>query len=119
MALSASSHPDLKFPKAPPLPLEREDKRTRIESKNKAVKRAVQVRDQHTCRVCGKASESTHEIHSLGAGGKVSLKNSIAVCGDGTRGCHGKLQRYEILVIGHNAKSKLKFVDNGRKRRSA
>lgn len=88
--------------------------RTRIASTHKAIKRAVQERDHHTCRVCGKPSQSVHEIHSRGAGGDVSLENSVAVCGSGTTGCHGKLQRYEITVIGRNANGKLRFLDNGK-----
>lgn len=65
------------------------------------IKDQVLERDDYTCRVCGKPAQSVHEIKAKGMGGSrsaVSLENSIAVCGDGTRGCHGKLQRYEIRV---------------------
>jgi hypothetical protein len=114
--VSAFSDLAARLKKPEPRPLVKKRQRTRIESKHKAIKRAVQVRDEGRCRVCKRAAESTHEIHSRGAGGKVSLENSIATCGDGTRGCHGKLQRYELLVIGHNANGKLLFRDNGRKK---
>ncbi len=114
--MSAFSDLAERLKKPASLVLTKKKKSTRIESQHKAIKRAVQERDHHTCRVCGKLAQSTHEIHSQGAGGKVSLENSIAVCGDGTRGCHGKLQRYEIVVMGRNANGKLRFLDNGRKK---
>lgn len=37
-----------------------------------------------------------HELKPRSLGGKESRDNSIAVCGDGVRGCHGLLQRKEI-----------------------
>ncbi len=37
-----------------------------------------------------------HELLFRSLGGKVSKRNSVAVCGDGVRGCHGFLQRNEI-----------------------
>lgn len=41
-----------------------------------------------------------HELIPRSIGGKACLSNSVAVCGDGTRGCHGFCQRYEILYQG-------------------
>ncbi len=32
-------------------------------------------------------------------GGKVSRKNSIALCGSGTTGCHGLIQAHRITVV--------------------
>ena len=74
-----------------------------------AVKRAVQERDDHTCRVCGKRSQSVHEMRPVSIGGEVALKNCIAVCGSGTTGCHGKLQRHELIPIGGSANGHLRF----------
>lgn len=37
-----------------------------------------------------------HELVFRSLGGKRSANNSVAVCGDGVRGCHGLLQRNEI-----------------------
>ena len=99
------------FPKPPSRLLEKHQQRTRIELKSKAAKRAVMERDQHRCRVCGKEAESVHELRFRSLGGKVSLENSIAVCGSGTTKCHGKLQRHRILVIGSNANGTLTFVE--------
>lgn len=76
---------------------------------SKAVKRAVMERDAHTCRVCGKPAESVHELRFQSLGGKVALANSIAVCGDGVRGCHGKLQRNRLRPIG-NPNGKMRFT---------
>src|SRR5262245_35672387 len=99
------------FPKPKSRVLERHRQRTRIESKHKAIKRAVMERDNQTCRVCGKPAESVHELRFRSLGGKVSLENSIAVCGSGTTKCHGKLQRHRILVMGSNANGTLTFVE--------
>lgn len=54
-------------------------------------------RERDLCRCCRKrAAESMHELRFKSLGGKVSRRNSIAVCGDGVRKCHGFLQRNEI-----------------------
>jgi hypothetical protein len=37
-----------------------------------------------------------HELLPRSVGGKRCPTNSVAVCGDGVRGCHGLLQRHEI-----------------------
>lgn len=37
-----------------------------------------------------------HELVFRSRGGKVSRKNSIAVCGDGVEGCHGHLQAHRV-----------------------
>lgn len=37
-----------------------------------------------------------HELKFRSQGGRVCPENSVAVCGDGVRGCHGFLQRHEI-----------------------
>ncbi len=59
----------------------------------------VFARERNVCRCCRKRrAESMHEIVFRSAGGKVSKTNSIAVCGDGVRGCHGFMQRHEISV---------------------
>lgn len=108
----------LKFSKQPSKVREQERKTVKKESISKAVKRAVMERDLKTCRVCGKPAESVHELRFRSLGGAVSLKNSIATCGDGTRGCHGQLQRNELTWVG-NPNGKLRFFDNKRKRATA
>jgi hypothetical protein len=90
----------------------------RTKARKRRVKR-VAVRDVRTyvfarergiCRCCGRmAAESLHELTFRSLGGIVSKENSIAVCGDGTRGCHAKLQRHEITVRGKNAEKFLAF----------
>lgn len=57
---------------------------------------AVFARDGGRCRCCGRPATSMHELRPRSLGGAVSLANSIAVCGDGVQGCHGRLQRHEI-----------------------
>jgi hypothetical protein len=76
----------------------------RIQRKRIAQVRAhVFAREKGICRCCGvMAAETMHEIVFRSQGGGVSKENSIAVCGDGVRGCHGKLQRHEITVRFHS-----------------
>jgi hypothetical protein len=68
------------------------------------VRSYVFQREQDTCRCCGwRPATSMHEIVGAGATGSrwkaTNKHNSIAVCGDGVRGCHGYLQRYEIVPL--------------------
>jgi len=86
-------------------------------SLSKAVKRAVMERDQHRCRVCGHAAQSVHELRFRSLGGVVSLDNSIATCGSGTTKCHGKLQRHELIPVGH-PNGRMRFLDNAPPRRA-
>lgn len=61
----------------------------------------VFARERGICRLCrSRRAESMHEIQSRGAGGKVSKRNSIAVCGQIGNGheCHGRAQRKQIVI---------------------
>lgn len=89
------------------LPLPKPEPRKRVKARKKRqqhsvvkdVRAHVFARERGICRCCGSmAAESMHEIRFRSQGGKVCPENSIAVCGDGVRGCHGKLQRHEITV---------------------
>jgi len=57
-------------------------------------------RERGICRCCKiRAAESRHELIARGAGGKVSRKNSIAVCGvivGAVPSCHTFLQNHSI-----------------------
>ena len=65
------------------------------------VREYVFGRERRLCRCCRKRpGESMHEIIFRSQLGKVSPANSICVCGDGVRGCHGLLQRHQIEVYG-------------------
>lgn len=70
----------------------------RIQARDTSDIRAyVFARERDLCRCCRcRPAESMHEMRFRSLGGKVGRKNSIAVCGDGVRGCHGLLQRHEI-----------------------
>jgi hypothetical protein len=48
------------------------------------------------CRI--RRAESMHEVLPRSRGGKVSIANSIPVCGSGTTKCHGFLQRNAITA---------------------
>ncbi len=61
------------------------------------IREYVMARERNVCRCCRKRrAESMHELKFRSQGGKPSRKNSVGVCGDGVRGCHGFLQRHEI-----------------------
>jgi hypothetical protein len=56
-------------------------------------------RERHICRCCRfRPAASMHEVKPKSLGGKVSRKNSVALCGDGVQGCHGFCQRHQIAV---------------------
>lgn len=87
----------LKFAKGPTRStLKRRAKRDQAAA-IRAVRAYVFEREDGVCRCCGwRPARSMHEVRFRSHGGKVSRANSIAVCGDGVRGCHGLLQRHEI-----------------------
>lgn len=76
----------------------------------KSIRTQVFDRDQGICRCCGiRVADSMHEIVPRSLGGKVSLTNSIAVCGSGTTKCHGMPQGHRIWVHGRDANGPLRF----------
>lgn len=80
-------------------PIRTHGKPARVRDAIAEIRRYVFERENGICRCCGSlAAETMHEIRPRSLGGLVSRENSIAVCGDGVRGCHGKLQRNEIKV---------------------
>lgn len=55
-------------------------------------------RERGICRCCRvRRAESMHELRPKSLGGRVSRRNSIAVCGSGTTGCHGHLQQHQVV----------------------
>jgi hypothetical protein len=69
--------------------------------RSRTTRALVFEREQHKCRVCRlRRADTMHELIPRSIGGKACLSNSVAVCGDGTRGCHGFCQRYEIVYQG-------------------
>lgn len=49
----------------------------------------VMQRDHWTCQRCAQRAESVHHRLPRSRGGTHDLANLVALCGDGTRGCHG------------------------------
>jgi len=78
------------------------------------VRTYVFARERNICRCCRfRPADSMHELRPRSVGGKVSRRNSIAVCGDGVRGCHGLLQRKAITfgwAVEIGAEGNLHFV---------
>lgn len=82
-----------------PEPRKRLKARERVSYRDhvKAVRDYVFGRERGLCRCCRiRAAESMHELVFKSRGGKVSRKNSVAVCGDGVQGCHGLLQAHQV-----------------------
>jgi hypothetical protein len=87
------------FAQPKPISRKRLKARAKREKRDKTaeVREYVFTREMGLCRCCRfRRAESMHEIRFRSQGGKVSRKNSIAVCGNGVEGCHGRLQRHEI-----------------------
>lgn len=67
---------------------------------NGKIREYIFAREENWCRCCRlRPAESMHELISRGRGGKVSKRNSVAVCGTivGTEQCcHTYLQQAEI-----------------------
>lgn len=81
---------------------------------NGKIRDYVFEREQGICRCCRiRKAESMHELRFRSLGGKVSKRNSVAVCGDGVQRCHGFLQRNEIDWCG-NAEEQLSFQPNSK-----
>lgn len=82
-----------------PEPRQREKgRKDRAKAKTvKDVRPYIMARERDLCRCCRiRPAESMHELRPKSLRGKVSKTNSIGVCGDGVRKCHGLLQRHEI-----------------------
>lgn len=81
----------------------------------KDVRQYVFARERNLCRCCRiRPAESMHEIRPRSVGGKVSRKNSVALCGSGTTGCHGHAQGHRISIGGSilGAEAELVFTAN-------
>ncbi len=85
--------------KGTPKRILKERKRRQRVKTTAEVREYVFARERNICRCCRKrAADSMHEIIFRSRGGKISKRNSLAACGDGVRGCHGFMQRHEIVV---------------------
>jgi hypothetical protein len=52
------------------------------------------------CVICEDArSQSAHHIVKRSQGGDDVLANTVGVCGDGVRGCHGRLEAREVNAL--------------------
>ena len=66
-----------------------------------AARRLVRRRDDSHCQMCGKplwvGQGSVHHRLNRGRGGSAVLERAsilVTACGDGTRGCHGKVTEH-------------------------
>lgn len=84
-----------------PEPRQRSAQRAqRLKGKSVSEVRAyVFARERNLCRCCRvRPADSMHEIRPRSLGGKVSRKNSVALCGSGTTGCHGLAQKHDVII---------------------
>lgn len=87
--------------------LAKPEPRKRIQGREKRAQRDktteiriyVFARERDLCRCCRiHPAESMNEEPPRSCGGKISKRDSMAVCGDGVRRCHGFITRNEILI---------------------
>lgn len=45
------------------------------------------------CLICGSLAQSTHHVIKRGQGGDDTRANLVSLCGTGTTGCHGLIER--------------------------
>lgn len=64
----------------------------------KQVRPKIFDRAGNVCECCRiRPAESMSEYKPRSVGGKISEDNSDALCGSGTTGCHGHVQRHNII----------------------
>lgn len=89
------------IPKPPPRVREKVKKDRESGKSVKDVRAYCFARERNLCRCCRlRPADSLHEIKPRSLGGKVSRKNSVALCGSGTTGCHGFCQSHGIDIGG-------------------
>lgn len=87
------------LPLAKPEPRKRTKRRAQREHADVVAEIRCYVfgRERDVCRICRiRRAESMHELVPRSLGGKVSKRNSIAVCGSGTTKCHGFAQNHQV-----------------------
>lgn len=75
----------------------------------------VFARERNICRICRcRPTDSMHELRPRSLGGRISRRNSVAVCGSGTTGCHGYAQskaiRYALVDAAAGAEAAITFT---------
>lgn len=84
-------------PKPEPRKRAKARKKRETRTREHDVRDYVFMRERNICRCCrARAAHSMHELVFRSLGGKVSRRNSVAVCGSGTTLCHGLLQSNQI-----------------------
>lgn len=94
-----------------PEPRKRIKARVKREQRDKTaeVREYVFNREQHLCRCCrSRRAQSMHELVPRSLGGKVSKRNSVAVCGsmgNDLKFCHGLLQQLQVEWTGDESRA--------------
>lgn len=94
------------FPKPRPRVLEKRDRQRDTEALERAVRAAVQTRDGHRCRCCGRRdSLHLHHLTYRSKGGGWSTANIVLL--DAV--CHALLHARQLWILGKDADKHLQF----------
>lgn len=93
-------------PRPRPRVLDKRDDKREIAATEQRVRHAVQVRDEHACRCCGrKESLHLHHLTYRSRGGKWTTENIVLLCVF----CHALLHARQLWILGKNADKRLTF----------
>lgn len=93
-------------PRPRPRVLDKRDTDREIAAIERSVRSAVQVRDEHACRCCGrKDALHLHHLTYRSRGGKWSTENIVLICAI----CHALLHARQLWIVGTNADRRLRF----------
>lgn len=84
------------------------DKRDAARDKERAKRSAyaaVDARDQHRCRCCGKRATHKHHIRFRSKGGEDASANLVSL----DAGCHALIHARQLWIVGSNADKRLVF----------
>lgn len=60
-----------------------------MRSGEKYTRSILRIRSDGLCERCGRHGTTVHHRKNRSQGGRWTPANCVALCGDGTRGCHG------------------------------
>lgn len=93
-------------PKPKPAILDKRETQREIAAMERAVRKAVGLRDARACRCCGsKDGLHLHHLTFRSRGGKWSTENIVTLCAI----CHALLHARQLWIFGKNADKRLTF----------
>lgn len=95
----------ISFPKPRPRFFDKRDEQREAERQKRSAYAAVDARDQHRCRCCGRKATHKHHIQFRSRGGSDLSSNLLSLC----QGCHALIHARQLWIIGSNADKRLQF----------